>query len=472
MTKTKTEPIQHILRSCTKDVTPVRLKLLLVVNCLWVILFGWLVIATVKQHEHVVKTLGVEAVPSVIAAQQIKIAVEQLDTDLVYQLLSKSGERGASLLAEDFKKWQSIVAKELVIAAKNITYGPTEQIPIENVQIGLGQYEMQAQQALDMHALGKNVMTVDCYLNALKTLENQLLPNAEALHRANSDNLEASYAKEESEAALLCGFVTATGMILIVFLLATQVYLARRFRRRLNLPLLIATLSLIFFVSKLYLSLMHNGSHLRIAKEDAYNSIIVLLKMRANSYQANAAMGRWLLDKSHAREHENAFADKANSIVNFAPGHNFAEIINRAEKQLAVGEKFNLPGFSGLLADEFNNVRFAGEGQTAIEALQAFSEFVTAEANVLNQEKIGLHDKALTLALSYDTHAAGFSFSKFDDSIERLLKINQHHFDHSIKAAAHDLKRLTITSQLICLLVLFCIYTGLRPRLAEYLRPS
>ncbi len=466
------EPMQYMFRSCTKDVTPVRLKLFLTINCLGAILFGLLAVATVQQHEHVVKVLGIDAAPSVIAAQQIKIGVERMDTDLVTQLLNVSVRRQASWACEDFEKNRLTVCKQIVTAAKNITYGLAEQTPIENIQASLGQYEMQAQQVLDMHDLHHDSLAVVCYRAALETLEHQLLPNVDALHKANADALESTYGQEESQAAISCGFVAVIGMLLIGSLLATQIYLARRFRRRLSLPLLIATLCLLFFVQKLYSTLMHNSSHLKVAKEDAYNSVIALLDARVNSYQANAAMARWLLDKAHAAEHEKTFLEKASTVANFAPGHNFAETIERAEKQYAADDKFNLPGFSGSLADEFNNVRFEGEAQAALEALKAFNDYRMADASMRAQEKLAAHDVALAVGLGYDPRAARFAFGKFDDAVGRVLQINQYHFDRAIKESMNDLKGLTTMSQVICLLVLFCVYLGLRPRLAEYVRPT
>jgi branched-subunit amino acid ABC-type transport system permease component len=472
MTKTKIGPIRYMLRSCTSDITPVRLRLMFFINCLGTVIFGLLAVATVQQHEHAVKTLGFDAAPSVIAARQIKIGVEQMDTDLVTELLHLPGSREGLWMAEDFEKWRIVVCKQIVAAAKNITYGLAEQTPIENIEISLGQYEMQSQQAKDMHSLRLNRMTIDRYRDALQILEHRLLPNADALRKANADALESTYAQEESQAALSCGLVAVAGMLLIGSLLATQIYLARRFHRRLNLPLLIATFCLLFFVQKLYSTLMHNSSHLKIAKEDAYNSVIALLDARADSYEANAAMERWLLDRAHADEHEKTFLDKANSVACFAPGHDFTETIKRAEDQYAAEQKFNLSGFSGALADEFNNVRFEGEGQAALEALQDWSDYRAIDANMRQQEKLAAHEVALAVGLGYDPHAAKFSFAKFDDAVGRMLKINQYHFDKAIKEGMHDLKGLTVVSQLICLFVLFCIYAGFRPRLAEYVRPT
>ena len=70
------DPFKLMVRSAVKDVTPVRLRLLLVSNCLFSFLFCLVSISTILQHEHAVRVVGVDAAPSVMAVlQQIKIGV-------------------------------------------------------------------------------------------------------------------------------------------------------------------------------------------------------------------------------------------------------------------------------------------------------------------------------------------------------------------------------------------------------------
>jgi hypothetical protein len=462
------DPLHHMLHLIFQDVTPVRLRLFFVANFFGTLIFCLLTLVTVSQHEHAVETVGHDAAPSVIAANQIKIGVEKMDAALADQLLYKPGQVEREESIADFEKWRIVVGKQLVAAAKNITYGDTEQIPIENIQNALGQFEMLAQAARDAQIAGKNADALSFYRKALSIVEEKLLTSADALNKANSVKLESTYSQEESRSALSCGFLLAVGIVLVSLMVTTQIYLSKRFRRRLNVPLIIATLSTALFVQHLYTALRGDAAHLKLAKEDAYDSIVALLNARSNAYGADAAESRWLFDREQAQIHEKYFQDKVATVASFAPEHNFSETLARAEKQLAAGSKYRLPGFSGSLADELNNTRFEGEASTALEALKAFSEYCSLDVRMRHLESSGAHDRAVRTGLGYSPSESKYWFSKFDDALQRTLEINQEHFERAVNQAFHDLVGMATLSRLLFLFSAVCIYAGLRGRMAEY----
>jgi hypothetical protein len=462
-------PIQQMLYLIFRDVTPVRLRLLFVLNCLGALIFCALSLITIKQHEHAVQTIGYDATPSVIAAHQIKIAVEKMDTALVNELLYSPGQPEGQQMVSEFEKWRVVAGKELVNAAKNITYGEAEQVPIENIESALGKYELSAQRARDAHADSKGAEALEQYRMGLATIEKELLPNADALNKANADKLESIYGQEESRSALSAGLLIALAFALIALLLSTQAYLTKRFRRRLNLPLLISVVCTALLVRSLYGALRENASQLRLAKEDAYDSMTALLDACSSAYEANAAESRWLLDRGHAPEHEKLFRDKVASVANFSGKHNFAETVARAQDQLTHEAKFKLPGFEGSLADELNNIRFEGEGRAAVKALESFSEYCAADARMRQLENSGAHASAIRIGLGYSPNQSKWWFTKFDDALQLTLAINQDYFRRAVTNASRDLSGLITLSQALFLLTIVCIYLGLRDRMAEYM---
>jgi hypothetical protein len=254
----------------------------------------------------------------------------------------------------------------------------------------------------------------------------------------------------------------------MALLIYTQIYLKMRFRRRINVPLLIATLGTVASVHHLSASLSQTSHDLKVAKEDAYNSIVSLLDARANAYDTNAAESRWLLDRERAGAHEKLYFEKVASIARFAPHHSFAETISRAKKPGDDGDKIELPGFSGSLAEELNNIRFEGEKQAALETLEAFADFGTIDAKIRELEKSGQHDQAIKLCLSYEPKGSKFTFTRFDDALGRTLTINQEHFDREVKNAFRDLSGLDVEANIAGLLLAVLVYLGLRPRMAEF----
>ncbi len=371
MTK-RVSPIKHLLSVAGKDITPVRLWLLFAYASLGCFLFCLMSVITVKQHIHALETVGSDAAPSVIAAHQIKIGVASMDRALTDQLLSPPGHPQEAELVQDFEKDRISVCRELVAAAKNITYGKAEQEPIENIQIALGTFEMQAQAARDFHKEGKEAESLAAYRQTLTTLREKILPNADDLNKANSDVLEETYGREKSASALSRGAVLVLGMVLVGVLFYIHIFLSVRFRRRLNAPLLMSMLVLSVFVRHLTNNLAESSHGLTVAKEDAYNSVLALLDARASAYLAESAQSRCLLDRKDMERQQELFQANMDRIATVKEGEDGIAILSNARKQLEAGQKPSLSGLSGYLADELLNVRFEGEGQAALDCLESF----------------------------------------------------------------------------------------------------
>jgi hypothetical protein len=199
-------------------------------------------------------------------------------------------------------------------------------------------------------------------------------------------------------------------------------------------------------------------------------------------------------------------------VASFAPGYHSATTIELAKKQLAEHEKLNLPGFSGSIANELGNVRFDGEGDAALQALQAFADYLAcdqrmraaaastnpgsasvppaakpASANttstaVLPASKsasakpasaaVAPASKSFELAtrigLGYDPNSSNYFFSKYEDALGRTLNINQEHLNFAVEKAIAELNGLVTGSLLLSLLIIICTYLGLLPRIEEY----
>jgi Four helix bundle sensory module for signal transduction len=466
--QTTVRPYQNIVVRTLRDKTPYRLRLLLLAITIFAVAFGIVATTTVKQHDQAMQTIGIEAGPSVITAHQIKIGLLSMDAALADELLAPPEDRDSQEMADDFDKHRANTSKYLVAAARNITYGNSELFPIESVQVGLGQYLMQAQAARDFHRAGNADNALSAYRSTLRTLQESLLPNLEALDKANADILEETYNREKSVSALSRGFVLLVGLVLCGTMLYTQFFLAIRFRRRLNLPLLVATVCLLIFIQHLTQSLANCSNEVKVAKEDAYDSIVSLLQARSRSFDAKAGESRWLLDKARGSVYQKAFSDQINSVAKFERGHDFANVLAAVEKQMAAGDKFLLPGFSGALAEELNNVRFDGEAQAAVDTLHEFRAYVAADDKIRQLENAGNHQAALRLGLGYNLSGSNYLFNKYDDALGRTLKINEQQLDLAYKTGKHELDNIILGIILSCILIVVLAYVGLMPRLEEY----
>jgi len=288
-TRTVSSPMTQIVDSVLQDTTPVRLRLLLAAICVGTGIFFAIAAITITQHEHAIRTVGFDAAPSVISAHQIKIGLEAMDTDLASQLLMPQKWHESTDILDDFETNRTNVAREIVAAARNITYGESERVPVENLEIAIGEYYLKVQQARDVKASSTDADYLPAYRNALATLQQKLIPAADALSEANSRVLEETYAREKGASALSRGLVMVTGLLLIALLIYVQIYLNIRFRRRLSLPLLLGTAATALFLQHISASLAASSNELTVAKEDSYNSVLALLDARANAFDAHAA---------------------------------------------------------------------------------------------------------------------------------------------------------------------------------------
>jgi len=446
------------------------LKLFLFGNSMFAILFALIATNTVAQHRHALETVGHDAAPSVVAAHEIQIGALQMDGRLADELLTSDKEIG-KLMAADFEKGRTLAAVKLVAAAKNITYGQSEQEPIENIQVSIGAFEMQSQRARDLNISG--VMPdeiVGAYRTACDTMSKVIVPNTNALNKANRDVLEDIYASEKSRSALTCGFVLLLGIVLLCLLGTTQFYLRKTFRRRLNIPLVVASFLTVVFITHLNSEVRESAERLKKAKEDSYDSIFALLSAQSSIYAANAAQSRFLLDPARSARYQKEFDDSLRSIVSFAPGHDFAGSITWAEKELHTERQcLNVPGLTGTLADEFANVEYPGEGKAALETLVALEQFVDADRRMRELERAGNHAEAIKVCMGYEPGRVKSAFEQFNEALGRGLAINQEHFDLQIISATDDLKGLGRLSQMFAIVIILCVYLGLSPRLREYM---
>jgi hypothetical protein len=272
------------------------------------------------------------------------------------------------------------------------------------------------------------------------------------------------------------------------------------------------------FVQHLSSELGLSSRNLIVAKEDSYDSVVALLDALADSCDANAAKSRWLLDRQHPDIHQKHFLEVATRVASFAPGYDAATTIELAKKQLAEHEKLNLPGFSGSIANELGNVRFEGEGDAALQALQAFADYLacdqrmraaagsanpgsasvppaakplsakTASAAAPPASKSAIagvtpasksanasvspasksFELATRIGLGYDPNSSNYFFSKYEDALGRTLNINQEHLNFAVEKAIAELNGLVTGSLLLSLLIIICTYLGLLPRIEEY----
>ena len=141
-------------------------------------------------------------------------------------------------------------------------------------------------------------------------------------------------------------------------------------KRLVNPPLAFATLLVLAIT--IWCGILDFGAQcdLRIAKEDAFNSMHALAKLEASAQGARAAESLWLLGGPAAPAARQRYSE-----VFFALAH---EILSNPKPSGAP----NGAGYSGLLGEELANITFPGEGVAANNTLAWWLKFIEVDRDI------------------------------------------------------------------------------------------
>jgi hypothetical protein len=470
--------------------TPTWLRRALAAAWILSLLFGGAILEGWELHRAVVKTIGVDAAPSVEAAHTIEVLVESIDASLVNELLLPPGQGGDHV--RDFDRARLELGRHVIAAASNITYGDAERRPLERIQDALGRYLMAAQAARSANDNGESIPMLDHYRDAYRILKRDLVPAAIALNDANETILTGTYDEDRVHARWLVLATTVTGVALLAVLLSTQWFLFRRFRRIVNPGFAAATLIAAWTLVHATGAFHANAEDVKGMKEDAYDSVAALLDSRANAYEANAAESRWLLDTAMRPEHDATFTGYVSRLASFRDGQSFERVVITGRRRNAFFAQYvhqgsvgaaaghaardtvKIDGFSGALAKGLDNVTFPDPDPTkdeptqSLETVRTFGVYVGLDRRIRKLEADGHHTEAVAFCLGSAEGKSDWAFVKFDESLGRWLALNQEWMGRYRDRAFADIAWLPGFASIASLAVLALTFLGLRPRLAEY----
>ncbi len=425
---------------------------------------------TLVQSRDAFKTIGKDTVPSIIAAQEIGYALADLDANVANALLGTAPhQQAASAVIE---KQRLKVTDSLVDAAQNITYGDTEKIPIRMMTRDLGLYLELAAQARLRLSLGDVAGATSTYWEATDLLHKKLLVEATDLDAANKVHLDLAYRAGGQETAGAEHIVIVLGLGLSFLLLYLQLFLFRRTRRVFSLPLVGATCLTVVLAAFLATRFVAARDNLRVAKEDAFDSIHSLVRARTLAYDANGDESRVLLEGGPARGLEPAFRDKVAMLTTSPTARppTAADLAARKapSKPAAKTGGKGVARDTGLLWDELDNVTFPGELNSATAMMSAFRDYMVIDAKVRKLAASGKTADAIELAIGSRLDESNAAFERFDGALVDTLNINRVAFDAAIDTTSRALKVAEVVLVVLSLAIAALTWLGLRPRLREY----
>ena len=413
--------------------------------------------AAVQSDRQAVQTIGRDSAPSVIAAAQVRASMADMDANAANLLLGPAN--GMPEGENSFQADSVDAAHELVAAAENITYGDQERIPIQTMVAGLGDYRQGIAQARLLHARGDEPGALDAYRAATDMMHQTLLPAAVTLGTVNQSYLDQAYQGHQSTAILQELLVGLLGILGIAALVALQVFLSRRTQRTFNPALVLATLVLAVLCVKTITTLSAGSQELKVAKQDAFDSVVALWQARAVAFDANGDESRYLLDPGRANDEQALFLQRTALLVDTG-GASLDQAVTAANRGQIQ--------FQGYIANELNNITFPGERDAALAMLQDYAVYMGLDAQIRSFEQAGRHQDAIALDTGTQQGQSDWAFSQFDASLGKVLDINAQAFADSIDRGFALVGWFSLGAPLMLLAVAGLTLLGLWPRLSEY----
>jgi hypothetical protein len=422
--------------------------------------------------------IGNQAAPEVTASTSLYFHLNDMDAQVANVLLvgNTTGlgldrQQAQAIYASDRGQADQALQQAAVVAGSN----PNAQRAVRAVLNGLGQYEALAAEAmyLDVQAgapAGRPpAVALALYRQATDEMRTSILPAAQSLTGANAAALSSAYQATHGTAQAGVWWTVLLGLLALAALIALQAYLSLGHRRLVSLPLAAASVVVLVLTILAATALSAQATHLRVAKVEAFDSILALSQARAVSYDANADESRFLVDPGRAAFYQQGFLTKSDQIANlpgvgiFSYDAALARVVDAYR-----GDHANV-GFGGYLGAEFRNITFPGEQAAAWKTLLAYQVYERDDRHIRALNATGNLRGAIAFDTNYATGNSNWAFSQYDNALVSVIGINQRAFSQAIQAGQQGLSGWTGVIPIgFAALIVLLVLVGVRPRLAEY----
>ncbi|HEY5395256.1 MAG TPA: hypothetical protein VIL16_07640 [Trebonia sp.] len=422
------------------------------------------------------QSIGNRQVPEVDAATGMYFSLNDMDAQVANVLLVGGNASLAADRASDltiYGRDRATASRDLQQATVTEAGDATAQGDLQSVLDRIGQYETLAADALLTSQQGGGTAgrapaaSVGYYQQATDLMQTGILPTVSSLTNVSASEVNSTYQAGLTTSQTGIVVVIALGVLLVAAAVALQLYLTARCRRMVHPALAVATLVAIALVGVTVAQLSAEAGHLRVAKQDAFDSIIALTQARAVSYDANADESRYLVDPGRAAQYQQAFGVKSDQIASVGPVGIFGYDAALATDIRTYQSDSSDVRFGGYLGAEFRNITFPGERAAAVRTLLAYQVY-ERDDRVLRT----LAKSNLPAAVAFDIGPAASqsdgAFNRYDAALSSVIAINSRAFTAAVQdgqgGAGWDIGFPAAAAVILALLLL----AGVRPRLAEY----
>jgi hypothetical protein len=412
--------------------TPGRLRLA-TLAVIVVLALAWLAAATtVRARQSATHRVGLETEPLLVGAQDIYASLADADATEANAFLT-GGLEPATLRTrydDDIKRAtdrltdvtrQIAGSSEALAAAKAVT----QQVPVYT-----GLVEAARANNRQLFPVGA------AYLRqASELMHKHVLVAANGLYQAEARRLDQSYHSGASVADFI-GVVAAGGVLLLILLL-TQVYLAQRTKRILNVGLVAATVIAVVLLGWVITTFATEQRQLSRARHNGSDPVKVLAEARILALDAETDESLALVGRGGGQKYTNDFT-------------------------ATIARLGGPDGNSGLLGQA------TVKGGGTFEILSSYKAFLTTHAMVQRLATNGQFTEAITTATTGEFGPADSKFAKLDTAISTAVDNNQLQFVNAAASARSAFRGITIGITVLALAIGLLALIGTQQRINDY----
>ena len=414
--------------------TPGRLRALGLLLLVGAILAAVVMASAVASRRSAARAAALQTGPLMVEADGLYASLSDADATAARTFLA--GSQATAALRQRYVSHLELASAQLSELGRDVTSPVQARTAVTALATDLPQYSGLIEAARANNVQGFPVGAA--YLRqASRLMRDQMLPAAGQLYALEARRLGADYRSGTSTGDLLA--LVAVAAALLGLLAVTQVFLARRTHRILNVALLVATGVLVAVTAWAVAGVVAEQSSLSRAQHQGSDSVQVLSAGRILALRAAGDESLALVARGGSPEDLTDF-DKATAAI--AP-----------------------PG--GLLGEARSLARRSGS-TAAIDQLDAtFAQYLALHGRIATLEQGGLFDGADRLAVG-PTAPEATLFDSLNNGLGTQIDTAQRRFSRSATDATSALDGLWLAIPLLVSAAAVLVLFGLQQRIGEY----
>jgi len=417
----------------------------------------------VSQLRDTIQTISLQVKPAIGAAERLRIALGAMDVDAASDSLL--GDAVSTGTSRDFAADVGAQIAAMVLASAGATLGDAETaLRLQAMQYDLHLYYGALGEARDA-GRSKPWIAAQRVKFASRLLRSHVMAQADAVEASNRRRLDDAYAQSKQQSLMLAACYIGVGILLAAVLIGAQIFLLRRTRRLINVPLAIATAVLMAAMLWVGVAVLQERADLEIGTTEALAQLVTLRQVKSAGYAINGDEAMWLIDHEDNRvDYERDFIRRARLVLGVDPADD-AGLAQLQALYAAPDAAASPPRRIGLLGSLPRTG--PGSGPTAA-AITAFLDLLQIDAHLHVLEGKGDHRGALELRTGNKPGQGGFAFGQMDKALDAAIAVADTGFEQRITSATAITGWLPPIAGAALVLTLLLAAAGLWQRYQEY----